>query len=94
MVSVDGNHYSVPDTTRKRVLEVQNHTQEIRTFEDGVEIARHSVLEGKNRRRVDPAHRKAPPRSRVPEPASRGLRRPLDFYDAVGRRLAAQGAWG
>jgi transposase len=94
MVSVDGNHYSVPDTTRKRVLEVQNHTHEIRIFEDGVEIARHPVLEGKNRRRVDTAHRKTPPRSRVPEPVSRGLRRPLDFYDAVGRRLAAQGARG
>lgn len=32
MVSVDGNYYSVPDTTRKRVVEVQNHTHEIRIF--------------------------------------------------------------
>jgi hypothetical protein len=40
MISVGGNYYSVPDTTRKRTLEVQNHTNEIRIFEDGIEIAR------------------------------------------------------
>ena len=90
MVSVDGNFYSVPDTTRRRTLEVQNHTRDIRIFEDGVEIARHPVLEGKNQRRVDPSHRKAPPKrqtARAERPA--GMRRSLEFYDAVGRRLAS-----
>lgn len=89
MISVGGNHYSVPDTARKRVLEVQHHVTELRIFEDGALIASHPVLEGKNRRRVDPAHRKAPP-VRAPKPtATVGVqRRPLDFYDAVGRRLA------
>ena len=92
MVSVAGNYYSVPDTTRKRVLEVQNHTHEVRIFEDGVLVARHPVLEGKNQRRVDPSHRKAPPVRRI-QPRSPGIaRRSLDFYGAVGERMAAEGA--
>lgn len=92
MVSVGGNHYSVPDTARRRTLEVQHHTDDIRIFEDGNEIARHPVLEGKNRRRVDPAHRKTPPRRLVPDPIPKGLHRPLSFYGQVGDRLAAEGA--
>lgn len=90
MVSVGGNLYSVPDATRKRVVEVQNHPKEVRIFEDGALIAAHPLLEGRNQRRVDPAHRKAPP-VRVPEPgAAAGVGcRPLAFYEAVGRRLAA-----
>jgi transposase len=89
MVSVGGNFYSVPDTARRRTLEIQHHATELRIFEDGQIIARHPVLEGKALRRVDPAHRKAPlprPPCQIPSP---GLRRPLEFYDAVGRRLAA-----
>jgi len=89
MISVGGNHYSVPDTTRRRTLEVQHHVTELRIFEDGALIASHPVIEGKNRRRVDPAHRKAPPiRSPKPKAPAGVQRRPLDFYDAVGRRLA------
>lgn len=91
MVAVDGNHYSVPETTRKRTVEVQNHVDEICIFEDGVCIARHPVLEGRNRRRVDPAHRKAPP-PRPMQQRPRGVsQRSLAFYDAVGQRLAAGG---
>lgn len=91
MVSVGGNHYSVPETTRKRTVEVQNHVDEIRIFEDGICIARHPVLEGRNRRRVDPAHRKSPPpRSKQQRP--QGVpQRSLAFYDAVGQRLASGG---
>lgn len=89
MVSVGGNLYSVPDTTRRRMLEVQHHAAELRIFEDGQLIARHPVLEGKALRRVDPAHRKAPPPRPPHQAPSHGLRRPLEFYDAVGRRLAA-----
>ena len=92
MVSVGGNFYSVPDTTRRRTLEVQHHVTELRIFEDGQLVARHPVLEGKARRRVDPAHRKAPPKRPAAPPSAPGLRRPLDFYDAVGRRLATEGA--
>jgi transposase len=93
MVSVGGNLYSVPDATRKRVLDVQNHPKEIRIFEDGALIAAHPVLDGKNRRRVDPAHRKAPPAAPPPgtAPSAVGVR-PLSFYDAVARRLAGEGA--
>ena len=92
MISVGGNLYSVPDTTRRRTLEVQHHAAELRIFEDGQLIARHPVLEGKARRRIDPAHRKTPPPRPAVPPAPQGLRRPLDFYDAVARRLAAVGA--
>ncbi|OOY02649.1 IS21 family transposase [Thioclava sp. F28-4] len=92
MISVGGNFYSVPDTTRRRTLEVQHHAEELRIFEDGHLIACHPVLEGKACRRVDPTHRKTPPKKPAPPPSSQGLRRPLDFYDAVGRRLAATGA--
>ena len=91
MIAVGGNFYSVPDTTRRRTLEVQHHATELRIFEDGQLIARHPVLEGKARRRVDPAHRKAPPPRPSPSRSSQGLRRPLDFYGAVGQRLAAEG---
>ena len=57
MVSVGGNRYSVPDQTRKRVLEIQHHPDGIRIFEDGRSIARHPILPGKNQSRIDPTHR-------------------------------------
>ena len=92
MVSVGGNLYSVPDATRKRVVEVQNHPREVRIFEDGRLIASHPLLEGRNQRRTDPAHRKPVP-VRQADPVDQGVgRRPLAFYDAVGRRLAGGGA--
>ncbi len=102
MVSVNGNLYSVPERTRKRVLEVQNHPRDIRIFEDGRLIARHPVLQGKNQRLVNPSHRKKPPsahhhdhmpptvRSSLEAPVTR---RPLAFYDAVARRLATAGTY-
>ena len=94
MVAVGGNQYSVPDTTRRRIVEVQKHPAEVRIFEDGQLIASHPVLEGKNLRRVDPSHRKpVPPARRAvqqPSPTAEApvARRPLAFYEAVGRRLA------
>lgn len=94
MVAVGGNQYSVPDTTRRRIVEVQNHPAEVRIFEDGQLIASHPVLEGKNQRRVDPSHRKPVPAARRMAPAPSSpvdapvARRPLAFYEAVGRRLA------
>ena len=69
MVAVGGNQYSVPDTTRRRIVEVQNHPAEVRIFEDGQLIASHPVLEGKNQRRVDPSHRKPVPAARRMAPA-------------------------
>lgn len=50
------------------------------------------MLEGKNQRRVDPAHRKPPPPAAFNEQPPTGVNvRPLSFYDAVGRRLAHEG---
>jgi len=91
MISVAGNPYSVPDSARRRVVEVQSHPTAIRIFEEGRLLASHPVLEGRGRRRVDPAHRKAPPPAPVPSQPLGVARRPLDFYDAVGRRLATGG---
>jgi hypothetical protein len=55
-------------------------------------IATHPVLDGKNRRRIDPAHRKVLPAA-VSETAPLGVGvRPLSFYDAVARRLAGERA--
>jgi transposase len=99
MVSVSGNLYSVPDTTRRRVLDVHVFADEIRIFEDGALIASHIPLEGRDQKHLDPAHRRAlPPRHRRRADAERLIRRTgdqvarrsLDFYDAVARRLAGQ----
>ena len=73
----------------------------IRIFEDGVLIANHLPLEGRDQKRLDPAHRKAivPPQQwpRQGEPViirragDQVARRSLDFYEAVGQRLAQRG---
>jgi len=100
MVSVGGNLYSVPDATRRRVVEVHTLADEIRIFEDGRLIAAHAVLEGRHQRRVAPGHRKMPSipcNAASQEPGLLGragdivARRSLDFYEAVARRLAADG---
>jgi transposase len=99
MVSVGGNLYSVPDATRKRIVEVHTLADEIRIFEDGALIAAHPVLEGRHQRRVAPGHRKlVRTADRYRDNPILILRagdvvaaRPLDFYQAVGRRLAHLG---
>ena len=101
MVSVGGNLYSVPDTTRRRVFDVHVLADEIRIFEDGEFVASHLPLDGRGEKRLDPAHRKPGSFSRRrpsgSEPATltragdHAPRRSLDFYAAVGRRLAAHG---
>jgi transposase len=99
MVSVGGNFYSVPDATRKRTVEVHTLANEVQIFEDGALIATHPVLEGRKQRRVAPGHRKM---ARIADRRRDGpilivrtgdvvAARPLDFYQAVGRRLACQG---
>jgi len=106
MISVDGNLYSVPDSTRRRTVEVQIYPKEIRIFEAGQRIACHPVLPGKHQSRLDPSHRQAPPRQQAATPRSRlrgdpevevdpgpdrGVgKRPLAFYDAVAQRLATE----
>ena len=101
MVSVGGNLYSVPDGTRRRVVEVQTLAGTINILEDGALIAAHPVLEGRGQRRIAAGHRTAPapvnsttPPERSPPPVPPGsvvTPRPLAFYEAVGRRLAADG---
>jgi hypothetical protein len=99
MVSVGGNLYSVPDATRKRIVEVHTLADEVQIFESGTLIASHPVLEGRNQRRVALGHRKMPritdPRQDQPALIMRTgdvvAARPLGFYQAVGRRLARQG---
>ena len=103
MVSVGGNFYSVPDATRRRMVEVHTLAQEIRIFEDGELIAAHPVLEGRHQRRVAPGHRRGTAwgdsgrrRSGPDGGATIGrtgdvvAQRSLEFYDAVARRLAQE----
>jgi len=98
-VSVGGNLYSVPDATRKRIVEVHTLADEIKIFEDGIPIACHPVLEGRHQRRVAPGHRKlvrTVDRHRdnpilITRTGDLVAARSLDFYQAVGRRLAHQG---
>jgi hypothetical protein len=100
MVRVGGNLYSVPETARRRVLEVQCLADEILILEAGAVIARHVALEGRGQSVVDPAHRtarsaetrRAAQREEpTPRAGERVTTRSLDFYDAVGRRLAVAG---
>ena len=101
MISVNGNLYSVPNATRRRVVEVHSATSEIRIVEGGQLIAVHPVLEGRGQRRIATGHRSfpAPVNSRTPRqsapprrPGEIVVQRSLAFYDAVARRLASAGA--
>jgi transposase len=97
MVSVDGNLYSVPDTTRRRPVEVHSTADEVRILEEGKIVAVHPVIDGRGHRRISAGHRTtpAPANSQTPRngpvPGRSGdvvALRPLAFYDAVGKRLA------
>ena len=101
MVSVDGNLYSVPNTTRRRPVEVHSTANEVRILEQGEVIAVHPVMDGRGQRRIIAGHRTTPapansqtPRNGTPPGRSGEVvaLRPLAFYDAVGKRLAADGA--
>jgi hypothetical protein len=100
MVSVGGNLYSVPNATRRRPVEVHTTAGEVRILEDARVIAVHPVLEGRGQRRIIAGHRSLPPpaNSHTPRQGAAAVRagetvtpRPLAFYDAVARRLAAAG---
>lgn len=100
MVSVGGNFYSVPDATRRRVVEVHTLADEIRILENGVLIATHPVLDGCHQRHVLAGHRVAQARPRRQRSESgeiilhgsgdRVVQRPLAFYDAVARAMARE----
>lgn len=101
MVSIGGNLYSVPDTTRRRILDVHVLADAIQLFEDGVLVATHVPFEGRDQKRLDPAHRKIVslkqrPRDNAEHNTIRRTgdqvaRRSLDLYDAIARRLAKGG---
>ena len=101
MVSVSGNDYSVPDTTRSRKVEVQQYANEVHLFEDRQLIAVHPLLTGRGQRQVLPGHRihnvsagkqaqhtQEGTLLRLPGHAVR--QRPLAIYDAVGQALAGE----
>lgn len=100
MVSVAGNLYSVPDSTRRRTVEVQMTAAEVRILEEGRLVAAHPVLEGRGQRRIIEGHRGLPPpansttpRQPKPVPPRQGdtvSPRPLAVYEAIGRRLASR----
>ena len=46
MVSVGGNYYSVPDTTRRRLVEAHSLADEGQIYEDDRLIARHGCSRG------------------------------------------------
>ena len=102
MVSVDGNLYSVPDTTRRRVVEVQTLADEVRIYEGSRLLAAHPALEGRGQSRLAPGHRRWPPpgargkRTRdlvlLPPPGQTVARRDLRVYDRIGEALAGGGA--
>lgn len=96
MVSVGGNYYSVPDATRRRVVEVHSMADEIQIFEEDRLIARHPLLAGRRQRSLLDGHRRsARHKGHIAIPpglvGDLVVRRPLDFYAAVGQRLAASG---
>ena len=94
MVSFGGHLYSVPDGTRSRTVEVHEHAAQVRIIEGGELVAAHPLPADGSRRSLDPAHRRRPPRAGEPlpdGPEPGPAARPLDFYDAVGQRLACAG---
>jgi hypothetical protein len=101
MVSIDGNLYSVPNSARRRTVEVHSTANEVRILEGGDVIAVHPLLDGRGQRRIIAGHRTLPPPSNSQTPrAGRSdvarvgeivALRPLAFHDAVGKRLAANG---
>ena len=99
MVSLDGNLYSVPDGTRKRVVEVQVLASEIRILENAIAIAVHQPLSGRGQRSLIKGHRSAHGSKALkgailndpaPEPDLQpGLQqRALEVYDQVANVLA------
>jgi transposase len=96
-VSVGGNYYSVPDGTRKRILDVETTPDTIRIFEDGALIATHARLEGRRERSVLAGHRllqrimqREKPDGIVLPPGHAVAQRPLAVYDFIGRQIGGQ----
>jgi transposase len=104
MVSVEGNLYSVPDTTKRRAVEVQTMANAIQIYDGGRLVAIHEPLEGRGLSRIAAGHRNNPPpgNSKVQRypavadqpmgiPGEQVTTRPLSVYESVGARLASAG---
>jgi transposase len=102
MVSVQGNDYSVPDTTRRRVVDVHHLADEIRIYDGERLVGVHPLLEGRGQRLVAAGHRRWPPpgvRGRVRAHTPVCLlpdghtvcRRDLAVYEHIGQQLAQAG---
>ena len=92
MVSVGGNLYSVPDATRKRVVEVQNHPRRCGSSRTAgrspaIRCSKAATSAAPIRCIASPVVRCDRRRVRR-RPRAAGRSPPLAFYDAVGRRLA------
>ena len=94
MVSYEDNLYSVPDGVGRGLVEVHARAYDLSIVAGGGEVARHERLTGKGGRVLDASHRKALPAAcKVLEnfdAAEVPKLRPLDFYAAVGERLAKE----
>jgi transposase len=101
LVCVGGNQYSVPDTTRCRVVEVQTRATEVHIYEQGRLVAVHPLLEGRGQRRIAPGPRRYPPpataqRRAAPEPPPLEIPgeqvacRTLEVYETIATALARQ----
>jgi transposase len=102
MISVDGNLYSVPDGTRRRVVEVQALADELRIYEDGRLVAMHEPRVGRGQRTLAAGHRRRPPPGRgaarapgedgviLAMPGDHVAERPLAIYDQVAQLLARE----
>ena len=91
----------MPGTTGRRPVEVHSTADEVCILEDGRIVAVHPVIEGRGQRRILAGHRTTPPPTNsqtprnAPPPSQSGdvvALRPLAFYDAAGKRRAADEA--
>jgi hypothetical protein len=95
-VSVGSNLYSVPDGTRKRVVDVETTPNQVRILEDGRLIAVHALLQGRRQRSLLPGHRQPWREQRAEHTGVRLLpghsvaRRPLGVYQLIGQQLGGR----
>ena len=93
MVSVDGNYYSVPNYSGRRV-EVHVFPEHLCIFRDAQQIARHRlVASGQGQRILHPGHRQLPTSRNGIDNKVAGDEitvRSLEFYQKVGQCLAEQ----
>jgi hypothetical protein len=103
---VGGNSYSVPERTRRRVVEVRSQAPAVHFVEDGSLLAAHPALEGRRQTSILPGHRdeliligalqRAPLRPaprRSPGRTHRSARHPAHAVAFRGRRSALGRGW-